>query len=278
MLPFLREANTAHSVTDIINGLYETLAPDTFSELFPVILTDRGTEFPIQPQSSRMLMGTYAVLCSTVTQAALMKRAVLRSRMNSFDASFLRAPRWTNFSKKILIWWWTTLTPTKGKSWTIGLHTNCSAFSTGVMFWQSSMLIALNRTASIWHPDCWRRNPLKSHHHPSWHISHSGVENTFTKKKGNFHLRVVCAFFAINTLFDAIIALFLDFVHRICKTKFQFAIFSPWLLANSGIYSYKLELTFSIDQIFLKKTKMHLERCIFERKDRKCSIGDIVRF
>lgn len=45
MLPFLREANTARSVTDIINGLYETLAPDTFSELFPVILTDRGTEF-----------------------------------------------------------------------------------------------------------------------------------------------------------------------------------------------------------------------------------------
>lgn len=45
MLAFLREANTARSVTDIINGLYETLGPDTFSELFPVILTDRGTEF-----------------------------------------------------------------------------------------------------------------------------------------------------------------------------------------------------------------------------------------
>ena len=45
MLAFLREANTARSVTDIINGLYETLGRDTFCELFPVILTDRGTEF-----------------------------------------------------------------------------------------------------------------------------------------------------------------------------------------------------------------------------------------
>ena len=45
MLAFLREANTARSVTDIINGLYEALGPDTFSKLFPVILTDRGTEF-----------------------------------------------------------------------------------------------------------------------------------------------------------------------------------------------------------------------------------------
>lgn len=45
MLAFLREANTARSVTDIINDLYEKLGRDTFCELFPVILTDRGTEF-----------------------------------------------------------------------------------------------------------------------------------------------------------------------------------------------------------------------------------------
>lgn len=45
MLAFLREANTARSVSEVINDLYEKLGRDTFCELFPVILTDRGTEF-----------------------------------------------------------------------------------------------------------------------------------------------------------------------------------------------------------------------------------------
>lgn len=45
MLAYLREANTARSVTDTINGLYETLGRDKFCEMFPVILTDRGSEF-----------------------------------------------------------------------------------------------------------------------------------------------------------------------------------------------------------------------------------------
>jgi IS30 family transposase len=45
MLAFRREANTAKSVADVINGLYELLGKDTFRELFPVILCDRGSEF-----------------------------------------------------------------------------------------------------------------------------------------------------------------------------------------------------------------------------------------
>lgn len=45
MLAFLREANTARSVTAIINRLYELLGRETFCRLFPVILTDRGSEF-----------------------------------------------------------------------------------------------------------------------------------------------------------------------------------------------------------------------------------------
>jgi IS30 family transposase len=45
MLAFRREANTAKSVIDIINGLYELLGEDTFRGLFPVILCDRGSEF-----------------------------------------------------------------------------------------------------------------------------------------------------------------------------------------------------------------------------------------
>ena len=45
MLAFLREANTARSVTNIFNILYETLGREVFMNLFPVILTDRGSEF-----------------------------------------------------------------------------------------------------------------------------------------------------------------------------------------------------------------------------------------
>lgn len=45
MLAFLREANTARSVTDIFNALYDKIGRETFMKLFPVILTDRGSEF-----------------------------------------------------------------------------------------------------------------------------------------------------------------------------------------------------------------------------------------
>ena len=45
MLAFLRDANTARSVTDIFNRLYRCLGSDVFKELFKIILTDRGSEF-----------------------------------------------------------------------------------------------------------------------------------------------------------------------------------------------------------------------------------------
>ncbi len=45
ILAYLREANTARSVTDIINNLYDTLGREMFCEMFKVILTDRGSEF-----------------------------------------------------------------------------------------------------------------------------------------------------------------------------------------------------------------------------------------
>ena len=45
MLAFLREANTARSVTDIFNALDEKLGRELFMKMFPVILTDRGSEF-----------------------------------------------------------------------------------------------------------------------------------------------------------------------------------------------------------------------------------------
>lgn len=45
MLAFIRDMNTARSVTDVFEQLYELLGHDVFSNLFQVILTDRGSEF-----------------------------------------------------------------------------------------------------------------------------------------------------------------------------------------------------------------------------------------
>lgn len=45
MLAFLRDANTSKSVTDIFSYLYELLGDSTFKNLFPIILTDNGSEF-----------------------------------------------------------------------------------------------------------------------------------------------------------------------------------------------------------------------------------------
>lgn len=45
MLAFLREANTSKSVIDIFNSLDKALGKDLFNQLFPVILTDNGSEF-----------------------------------------------------------------------------------------------------------------------------------------------------------------------------------------------------------------------------------------
>lgn len=45
MLAFLRDANTSQSVIDIFNALDSVLGPELFEKIFPVILTDNGSEF-----------------------------------------------------------------------------------------------------------------------------------------------------------------------------------------------------------------------------------------
>ena len=45
MLAYLRDANTSKTVTDIFQMLWEVLGKKYFMELFPVILTDNGSEF-----------------------------------------------------------------------------------------------------------------------------------------------------------------------------------------------------------------------------------------
>ena len=45
LLAFLRDHNTARSVLDVFNDLYAMFGRETYCRLFPVILTDRGSEF-----------------------------------------------------------------------------------------------------------------------------------------------------------------------------------------------------------------------------------------
>jgi IS30 family transposase len=45
MLAFIRERNTSQSVIDVFNDVYEKLGTESFRVLFPVILTDNGSEF-----------------------------------------------------------------------------------------------------------------------------------------------------------------------------------------------------------------------------------------
>jgi IS30 family transposase len=45
MLAFIRDHNTARSVANVFSSLDTILGREAFSELFPVILTDRGSEF-----------------------------------------------------------------------------------------------------------------------------------------------------------------------------------------------------------------------------------------
>lgn len=45
MLSFIRDSNTSRSVTEVFDYIYEKLKLDSFRELFPVILTDNGSEF-----------------------------------------------------------------------------------------------------------------------------------------------------------------------------------------------------------------------------------------
>lgn len=45
MLAFIRDANTARSVSEIFDHIDKTLGREAFRKMFPVILTDRGSEF-----------------------------------------------------------------------------------------------------------------------------------------------------------------------------------------------------------------------------------------
>jgi IS30 family transposase len=57
MLAFIRDANTSQSVIDIFDRLYLELHPDTFYELFQILLGDNGSEFSNPSAIERDLQG-----------------------------------------------------------------------------------------------------------------------------------------------------------------------------------------------------------------------------
>ncbi|WP_160677064.1 IS30 family transposase [Clostridium sp. C8-1-8] len=67
MLAFLRDANTSKSVTDAFNHLDKVIGHELFSELFPVILTDNGSEFSnpraIEYRDTFPLLRTHVFYC-----------------------------------------------------------------------------------------------------------------------------------------------------------------------------------------------------------------------
>ena len=92
LLVFLREHNTARSVTDIFDWLNALLGPDTFMRLFPVILTDNGSEFS-NPNALEQSSRTRVFFCdplqsnqkSQIERSHEFIRAIL-PKGSSFDA------------------------------------------------------------------------------------------------------------------------------------------------------------------------------------------------
>lgn len=57
MLMFIRDANDSKSVKECFGSIYDAVGADYFKRLFPVILTDNGSEFS-DPTSIEMVQGT----------------------------------------------------------------------------------------------------------------------------------------------------------------------------------------------------------------------------
>lgn len=84
MLAFLRDANTSKSVTDIFEMLYDKLGKPLFKKLFPVILTDNGSEFsnPKAIEYSDENSLDFVPMYFTVMQEVHTKRGLLKLTMD----------------------------------------------------------------------------------------------------------------------------------------------------------------------------------------------------
>lgn len=62
MFGFLRDSNSSKSVTEIFTRIKQNLGEELFSKIFPIILTDRGTEFS-DPKAIEMSLDGKRQLC-----------------------------------------------------------------------------------------------------------------------------------------------------------------------------------------------------------------------
>ena len=132
-------------------------------------------------------------------------------------------------SRRILTWCFLISTRIKEKSWTVGLHTNCSASSTGMIFCRSSISAKSRQTTLFCLRSCWRSNPHITQHFRCQTENFQGCDLPLQKSKRQSDL---WEFFAL---------LKREFPH-ICKSESKFLNFAV------AFTSYKLAFTFASEQ------------------------------
>ena len=85
MLIFLMRDGKANSVVEHFDWLTSALGLKTFRKLFPVILTDNGSEFKYTLEMERTIDGANRTKIFFVTRRRLGRRRALKKTMNIFD-------------------------------------------------------------------------------------------------------------------------------------------------------------------------------------------------
>ena len=148
-------------------------------------------------------------------------------------------------SRRILTWCFLISTRIKEESWTVGLHTNCSASSTGMIFCRSSISAKSRQTTLFCLRNCWRSNPHITQHFRCQTGNFQGCDLSLQKSKRQSDLWEFFASFPISCLMLLILThstpLKREFPH-ICKSESKFLNFAV------AFTSYKLAFTFASDQ------------------------------
>lgn len=101
MLAFLIDANTSQSVIDIINRIYSKLEPETFCNLFQVILTDNGSEFSNPKAIEFDEQGNRRTNVFYCDPAAPHQRGVVRTIMSRYAELYQKGNLWINTLRTI---------------------------------------------------------------------------------------------------------------------------------------------------------------------------------
>ena len=136
-----------------IEWLYKTLGHERYCRLFPIILTDRGSELPTWSPLSVPGLWKYAAESSIVIPSVLTRRAAARLPTNLSGVFFPKVHPLTICSRAMSCSWWAILTPIRERSWITSQHTGCSASYTEKLFCPPSEFRKSPQTILIWHPD-----------------------------------------------------------------------------------------------------------------------------